>query len=169
MGGRLGPAPGGDLARPAGGGAFAALLGLAGTGLARHVQRRGADPAWRELRGPMTAFGRGRNRWNAPVPTVIPSMGLTLTADQLRLVAVRNGFAMRDVDGEPLFGAQPFKVTWRACCWSSTRASTGSPPAQPTPDGDRARVRGRPSDQRWRLVAAARAADWVLLNHRLAG
>src|ERR1035441_10266420 len=48
----------------------------------------------------------------APVTTVVPSMGLILTADQLRLAAIRNGFALRDADGEALFGAQPFGVDW---------------------------------------------------------
>src|SRR5262249_38439836 len=64
------------------GGAFAALLGLLGTGLLGRFAVAGADPVWRELRGPLSAFGPIRSKWNAPVPTVIPSMGLTLTADQ---------------------------------------------------------------------------------------
>jgi hypothetical protein len=94
------------------GGAFAALLALLGTGVTGVYRTATADPAWRETRGPLSAFGGAPNRWNAPVPTVVPSMGLILTADQLRLAAIRNGFALRDADGEALFGAQPFGVDW---------------------------------------------------------
>src|SRR5208283_3773803 len=51
------------------GGAFAAILGLLGTGLLGEVQVDGSPSVlWRELRGPMDAFGRVRNLWNAPVP-----------------------------------------------------------------------------------------------------
>ncbi len=67
---------------PANGGAFAALLGLAGTGL-DGVFSAGGAPAWREIRDEMNPFGPERDRTNCPVPTVIPSMGLTLTPQQL--------------------------------------------------------------------------------------
>src|SRR5262249_5461152 len=39
------------------GGAFAALLGLLGTGLLGELSVEGIDPAWRELRGALSAFG----------------------------------------------------------------------------------------------------------------
>ena len=98
------PRPSGD--------AFSALLGLAGTGLLGEYRVGGGDLVWRETRGPLTAFGRERDAHNAPVPTVLPALDLALRPDQLRFVGVRNGFALRDRDGEPLGGAQPFSVRW---------------------------------------------------------
>lgn len=95
------------------GGAFAALLGLAGTGLlAEFSVDRGKTTAWREVHGPLSAFGPERDERNAPVPCVVPSPALTLTPEQQRFAAVRNGFALRDADGEPLGGGQPFQVRW---------------------------------------------------------
>ena len=116
----------------------------------------------------MTAFGRGRNRWNAPVPTIIPSTGLTLTADQLRLVAVRNGFAMRDVDGEPLFGAQPFRVSWQGVLLIEHPGEYRFTAGEPTPDGTEPEFE-QADDQRWRLVLRRGQKSWVLLNHRWRG
>ncbi|MFD0823496.1 hypothetical protein ACFQ0D_35425, partial [Micromonospora zhanjiangensis] len=125
------------------GGAFAALLGLLGTGLVgeigappaddgdddRHHHHRDEDDDaegedeeaaptgpvglwWREVRGPLTAFGGARDAGNAPVPTVIPALDLQLTPQQSRYVALRNGLALLDAGGEPLGGAQPFAVRW---------------------------------------------------------
>ncbi|WP_344927701.1 neuraminidase-like domain-containing protein [Streptosporangium carneum] len=97
-----------------GGGAFAALLGLTGTGLTgEYTPADSAGPLlWREVRGPMSAFGDTRNANNAPVPTVVPAMDLELTPRQLRYLSVRNGLALLDDDGEPLGGAQAFTVRW---------------------------------------------------------
>src|SRR5262249_50623763 len=70
--------------RPSGG-AFAALLGLIGTGLLGEFHAIGKDdegnhdPLWRENRGPLTAFGHVRDEHNAPVPTIIPALDLELS------------------------------------------------------------------------------------------
>jgi hypothetical protein len=139
---------------PPTGGAFAALLGLAGTGLLGELSVAGHDPAWRETRGPLTAFGRGRNRWNAPVPTVIPSPDLTLTPEQQRFAAVRNGFALRDVNGEPLLGEEPGRY----------RFAAGAPtPNGQLPDEEAA------EDKRWRVTIRRGQKSWILLNHEWGG
>ena len=65
------------------------------------------------MRGPLRAFGHDRDRENAPVPTIIPSMGLVLTPKQMKSVTVRNGFAMQDSGGRWLGGAEGFEVSWR--------------------------------------------------------
>src|SRR6185295_10556329 len=79
---------------PPSGGAFAALLGLLGTGLRGELSTHGSDSlVWREMRGPMDAFSAVQNAWNAPVPTLLPAMDLSLTPDQLRYAGIRNGFA----------------------------------------------------------------------------
>jgi hypothetical protein len=57
-----------------GAGAFAALLGLTGTGLMGEFSTAGGQVIWREIRGPLAAFGDVRNDYNAPVPTIIPAL-----------------------------------------------------------------------------------------------
>ena len=57
------------------GSAFAALLGLTGTGLLREYTPAGGSVMWRDVSGPLSGFGRERDRENCPVPAVIPSVG----------------------------------------------------------------------------------------------
>ncbi|HEV2376506.1 MAG TPA: neuraminidase-like domain-containing protein, partial [Streptosporangiaceae bacterium] len=144
------------------GSAFAALLGLAGTGLLGEYRTAGTDPAWRELRGPLTAFGEEQDEHNCPVPTVLPPLGLTLTSQQLRLAAVRNGFAMRDSDGEPLGGAAPFSVRWSGVLLverpGEYRFHAGAP-GEDGPDFDAAQ------DNRWRVVLQRGQRTWEVLSH----
>jgi hypothetical protein len=101
---------------PANGGSFAALLGLAGTGLDVSFTAGGVA-AWRDIGDSMNVFGQVRDRENCPVPTVIPAMGLTLTPQQLAHVSVRNGLAMADVTDEWLGGAQGFEAKWHGVLW----------------------------------------------------
>jgi len=69
------------------GGAFAAINGLVGTGLLGEYYylkdgklNYDADGnitdelLWREVRGPMTAFGNSENNTNSPVPSIIPPL-----------------------------------------------------------------------------------------------
>jgi len=147
------------------GGAFAALLGLAGTGLTGEFAAGGTDPAWRELRGPLGAFGHSRNLFNAPVSTVIPSMDLSLTAEQERFATVRNGFAMRNSDGERLFGAQPFTIRWQGALLVERSGEYRFEAGGPT-------NRGRSPDfeaaegQHWLVTLRRGQRTWSVLNHR---
>ncbi|HEV3076950.1 MAG TPA: neuraminidase-like domain-containing protein, partial [Thermoanaerobaculia bacterium] len=146
------------------GGAFAALLGFAGTGLLGELSVAGGTTVWREVRGPLSAFGHERNERNAPVPGVLPSLGLTLTADQLRFAASRNGFALRDANGEPLGGGQPFRVRWSGTLLvehgGKYRFCAGAPrPEEAEPDFEAA------EDLRWRLTLGRGQKTWVVLNH----
>ncbi|WP_431970063.1 neuraminidase-like domain-containing protein [Nocardia sp. bgisy134] len=150
------------------GSSFAALLGLVGTGLTGAFSVAGLDPAWREMSGPLTAFGAGRNAWNAPAPTVVPEMGLTLTPHQLRKVAVRNGFALRDVDGEPLFGAQPFTVTWTGALLVEAGGRYEFAAGDPTPDGVEPDCECC-EDHRWRVTLRRGQRSWILLNRGWSG
>jgi hypothetical protein len=150
------------------GGAFAALLGLAGTGLLGEFTVEGHMTVWREVRGPLSAFGHVRDQWNAPVPTVLPSLGLTLTPDQQRFVALRNGFALRDVNGEPLGGAQPFRVRWSGVLLvehsGHYRFHAGAPaPHEQEPDFEAA------ERHRWRVTLGRGQKTWILLNHHWPG
>jgi receptor-binding and translocation channel-forming TcA subunit of Tc toxin/ABC toxin-like protein len=151
-----GPAPAG--------GAFAALLGLTGTGLLGEFGASGG-PAWRELRGPLTAFGRERDETNSPVPTVLPSPGLRLSAHQLHVAGIRNGYAMADADGTPLGGAEPFCVSWRGVLLverhGEYRFYAGAP-AQGKPDAAAAR------HNRWRVTVCRGQKTQVVLSHGFA-
>ena len=93
-------------------GAFAALLGLVGTGLLG-TYRRGVDApiAWQEVRSRMGAFGEARNAMNAPVPTLIPSMSLGLNEQQQQFLGIRNGFGMDPETGEVLGGLEEYVYT----------------------------------------------------------
>jgi hypothetical protein len=139
-----------------GGGAFAALLGLVGTGLLGEYRTLGGDPVWREVRGPMSAFGRIRDAHNAPVPTVLPAMSLTLTPDQHRHVDVRNGFALRDRDGEPLGGAERFTVRWKGSLLIEHSGEYRFSAEAPADDG-------------WRVVLRRGRRTWAVLAHGLPG
>ncbi|KAF2272052.1 uncharacterized protein EI97DRAFT_237584 [Westerdykella ornata] len=96
------------------GSAFSALLGLTGTGILGEFKTKGsAKTVWKEIRGPMSAFGCFLDESNVPVPTVIPALDLVTTAEQQLNVTFRNGLALDDDTAKQLGGAQPFSVTWK--------------------------------------------------------
>lgn len=161
------PAPTYPL-QPAGG-AFAAILGLLGTGLLGTFTPHGAStPVWRDARGPLNAFGAARNRVNAPVATVLPAMDLTLTLAQKRFVDVRNGFAFSDADGTPLGGAERFVVRWEGVLQVDHGGSYRFHAGAPTPEGDVPNFEAA-EPYRWRLTLRRGQKSWVVLNHRWAG
>ncbi len=150
-----GPAPSG--------GAFAALLGLTGTGLLGEISTLPADAdagddgvlMWRELRGPMDAFGDAEDAWCAPAPTVVPAMGLALTAEQARFLGVRNGFAFAHADGAPMGGAEGVRVRWRGALLIEDGGLHGF--WAEGADGVRWRVTLRRGHKRWVLLSR----DWA--------
>jgi hypothetical protein len=157
-------------APPPAGSALAALLGLAGTGLLGEFAPAGADPgtspAWRETRGPLSAFTRELDSRNCPVPTVLPSLGLTLTPEQLRVAGIRNGFAFGDADGEPLGGAEPFSARWTGVLLVERRGEyrfQAGAPGEDEPDFEAAQR------DRWRVTLRRGQKTWVLLSHGHAG
>lgn len=95
-------------------GAFAALLGLVGTGLLG-TYRRGMDApiAWQEMHSPMGAFSDAKNAMNAPVPTHIPSLSLVLNEEQQRFLGIRNGFGVDPNTGKVLGGLEEYVYTLR--------------------------------------------------------
>lgn len=152
--------------RPSGG-AFGALLGLTGTGrlgeFHTSTEHHEGEPVWRENRGPLSAFGQVRNEHNAPVPTVIPALDLELGPAQLRHVGLRNGFAFRDTDGEPLGGAQPFTVRWTGMLLVDHRGAYRFHAGTPTsPDEDPDFTRSHHS--RWRVRIGRGQRTWTVLN-----
>lgn len=154
--------------RPSGG-AFAALLGLRGTGLLGEYRTAAGDLVWRETRGPLTAFGRERDALNAPVPTVLPALDAAIAPDQARFAAVRNGFALRERDGEPLGGAQPFRVRWTGVLLVEHRGEYrfhAGPPLDPGGEPWHetfAEARAACAD-RWRVTLRRGQRTWTLLD-----
>jgi Tc toxin complex TcA C-terminal TcB-binding domain len=149
------------------GGAFAALLGLTGTGLFGRVTAQGVL-AWEEVRGPMRAFGRVRNDQNTPYPTILPGLDLALSSAQLKFAILRNGLALRDGDGDRLGGAEGFSVVWQGVLLVEHPGTyeffAGAPTERGSlPDCEAA---GR---QRWRVTLQRGQKTWLLLNHRMPG
>ncbi|MFI0484414.1 neuraminidase-like domain-containing protein [Actinomadura sp. 9N215] len=159
-----------------GAGAFAALLGLRGTGVVgeyRPDTPRGAL-RWREVRGPLDAFGDVRNAANAPVPTVLPAMDLELTEEQERYVSVRNGLALLDATGEPLGGAEPFAVRWHGVLLVEHAGVYRFNAGQPSDDGhDHDHDPDEHGDwcegRRWLVVLRRGQRTWAVLNHGMPG
>lgn len=133
------------------GGAFAALLGLCGTGLPGELRFESGGLAWRELRGPAEAFGGEENLGNAPIPTVLPSMGLSLTPGQERFVFLRNGFAgSNPPDTVLLGGADGYTVRWRGLLLVDEPGDYSFWAGAPTPEGEPPDFAAA-ADKRWRV------------------
>jgi hypothetical protein len=147
-----------------GGGAFAALLGLTGTGLLGEICPEGAGPAWREVRGPMNAFGHEKNVANCPVPTILPATGLKLTKEQERFVTARNGFALKDRDGAFLGGAQGFSVRWSGVLLVENEGTYEFRAGAPTPHSEAPDVEAA-EHHRWRVALRRGQRVWIVLNH----
>ena len=82
--------------------------------------------AWREVRGPLEAFGHERDITNSPVPAILPALGLSAAASPL--VAVNNGYAVRNSDGLRLEARRQSGSAGRECSWSRVRVSMRSTP-----------------------------------------
>ncbi|HEU4583744.1 MAG TPA: neuraminidase-like domain-containing protein [Polyangiaceae bacterium] len=151
------------------GGAFSALLGLVGTGLAGEIRPSGADVLlFRELRGPLDAFGELRNRYNAPFPTSMPELAFELSAAQLRFVGIRNGFALDNDDADRLGGAEGFCITWRGVLLVEGSGSYEFQAGAPTPDGEPPSLEGS-ACQCWKVTLAQGQRSWVVLSHEGSG
>ena len=150
------------------GGAFAALLGLTGTGLLMEFTPAGGSVIWRDLSGPLYAFGRERDHSNCPLPTIIPSLGLTLTAAQLQNVTIQNGIAADGVSGAWLGGAQGFGVKWTGVLLVDRDGVYEFCAGAPTDQGDRPNMEAEESCQ-WRVTLTRDGKTRVLLNHNWPG
>jgi Tc toxin complex TcA C-terminal TcB-binding domain len=147
------------------GGAFAALLGLTGTGMLAEYSDAAKTLRWREVRGGVDAFGPEENAWNAPIPTIMPSIGFTFSPEQLRFAAVRNGFAMANTDGAMLGGAEPFTLSWKGLLLVEQEGRYGFSAGAPTPVGEVPDFEKVDQSHRWRVILKRGQKTWVLLNH----
>ncbi|MCY7282514.1 MAG: insecticidal toxin complex protein, partial [Cyanobacteria bacterium CAN_BIN43] len=147
------------------GGAFAALLGLTGTGMVAEYFDASQTLRWRELRGGVDAFGPEENAWDAPIPTILPSMGFTFSPEQLRFAAVRNGFAMANTNGAALGGAEPFTLRWQGLLLIEQEGRYGFSAGAPTPAGEVPDFEQVDQSHRWRVTLKRGQRTWVLLAH----
>jgi hypothetical protein len=145
--------------------AFAALLGITGTGMLAEYFDTNQTLRWREVRGGADAFGPEENDWNAPIPTILPSMEFTFSPEQLRFAAVRNGFAMANTDGAILGGAEPFKLRWQGLLLIENEGQYGFSAGAPTAPGDMPDFEKVDQSHRWRVILKRGQRTWVLLAH----
>jgi receptor-binding and translocation channel-forming TcA subunit of Tc toxin/ABC toxin-like protein len=150
------------------GNALAALLGLAGTGLIGAYRPESGSIAWRDVSGPLSAFGRERNHENCPVPTVLPSPTTALTPQQLLYASVHNGFLMKDATGAWLGGAEGFSVTWSGALLVEQAGTYEFWAGAPTPEEERPDFEAA-EHRRWRVVLRRGQRTWVILSHHWPG
>jgi hypothetical protein len=150
------------------GSAFAALLGLTGTGLLREFTPAGGSVIWRDVSGPLGGFGRERDRDNCPVPTMIPSLALTLTPAQLANVTIQNGLAAEIASGAWLGGAQGFTVKWTGALLVDREGEYEFCAGAPTEECERPDER-RVEPCQWRVTLTRGGRTRVVLNHNWPG
>ena len=165
------------------GGAIAALLGLVGTGLLGEYQiplpqtddktpsssgTTGTtyQDVWREVRGPLEAFGHERDRTNSPVPTILPALGLSPTPTPL--VTFNNGYAITISDGQRLGGAEAIRVRWSGVLLVEHEGEYRFHAGAPAPDEEEPCVE-RAKDSQWRITLARGTKTWLVLNHHWSG
>ncbi len=150
------------------GGAFAALLGLLGTGLVAEYKADGGTVVWRDVSGSLDGFGMTRDRDNAPVPTVLPSLAAALTPQEAAFAGIRNGFLVRSSDAALLGGAQGFDVTWSGCLLIDEEGTYEFWAGAPTPDHEQP-DHEQVETWQWRMVLKRGPRTWVILSHRWPG
>ena len=165
------------------GGAIAALLGLIGTGLLGEYEpvqsqnNQGPVPApgdgpssqqmlWREVRGPLEAFGHERDVTNSPVPTVLPALDLSPAANPL--VVFQNGYANKSGDGLRFGGAEAFRVRWSGALLIEFEGEYAFHAGAPTPEGERPDFEKAQKSQ-WRVILTRGQKTWTVLNHQWPG
>jgi hypothetical protein len=150
------------------GSALAALLGLAGTGLAVQYRRDGGTTVWRDISDGLSGFGHERNRHNTPVPTVLPALDATLTPQQLHYASVHNGMLMNDATDTFLGGAQGFTATWSGTMLIDREGTYEFWGGAPTPGEERPDMEPCECHQ-WRVVIRRGQRTWVILSHHWDG
>ncbi|MDR3735403.1 MAG: hypothetical protein P4L10_07690, partial [Acidobacteriaceae bacterium] len=145
------------------GGAFAALLGLTGTGLLGELSTLEGKLLWREMQGPFCAFANARDQENTPVPTIMPQLGYTPPMAP-ELVSIHNGFAVRDMDGSSLGGAQGYQAQWSGVLLVDREGRYEFDARVPqTRNGKSESHEDRRS---WKVVLSRNQKTWLLLkNH----
>jgi hypothetical protein len=146
-------------------GAYAALLGLLGTGLLREYSPAADAVVWRDVCGPLSGFGSDRNSRNCPLPTVIPALDLALAAGQSQFVNLLNGFGIKNADGTWLGGGEGFVVNWTGALLIEHGGRYEFCAGGPTGAGERPDMKAA-EFQKWRITLKRGQRTWILLSHR---
>lgn len=153
---------------PPSGGALAALLGIAGTGLIAEYTPDGGPLAWRSLCRTLSGFGRELDEQNCPVPCVLPAMGASLTPEQMKHVSIHNGFLIKDSSGAWLGGGQGFEVRWHGALLVENEGTYEFWGGAPTP-GDEKPDFEAAEHHRWRMILKRGQRTWIPLSHHWMG
>ncbi len=148
------------------GGAFAALIRLAGTGLLGEV-RNASGEAWPQVTGAMDVFAPASNHWNAPIPTIISKLDFALPAAEHEFALIRNGIAIREADGLPLAGAEGFTARWSGVLIVEKSGTYTFLAGAPTPDCERPDFE-KCNHNKWRVNLRRGQKTFRLLNYRWA-
>ncbi len=146
------------------GGAFAALLGLVGTGLIAEYTPAGGAVAWRDVGRGLSILDRERDKENCPVPTVLPAIDLVLAPPQMQFLSVLNGFAMKDVTDTWIGGAQGFDVRWSGALLIEREGSYEFSAELPKAERERPHWEGTGGRQ-WKITLKRGQRFWILLAH----
>jgi len=148
-------------------GAFAALLGLCGTGLTVQYAPSGQPALWWDQSGPSEEFGEARDNRNAPVPTLIPAIQ-PAPGTPSAYVELVNGFAFSDRGDSDLGGAEGFTVQLDGVLLVEHEGRYRFSAGAPTAPGERPSLE-HAEHWSWRVTLRRGASDWVLLSHRWPG
>jgi hypothetical protein len=151
------------------GSAFAALLGLVGTGLyGKYSDPKSSTQEWAEMRGPLDGFGRPEDEWDTPVPTVVPALAAGSAIPASELVVFKNGFLLSDALGEAVSGVQPFEVEWTGELLVKRPGQYEFFACEPRKH-DGLRVFKGDDCQRWMVKLSRGQKTWSLLNNSWVG
>jgi len=162
------------------GGAIAALLGLIGTGLLGEYEiptPQAGDKtapssgtpgpayqdAWREVRGPIEAFGHERDHTNSPVPTILPALNLSPALTPA--VTFNNGYAIKNGDGRKLGGAEAIRIHWSGVLLVEREGEYRFHAGMPAPEEHE--KGGEPTgDSQWRVTLTRGTKTLLVLNQQ---
>jgi hypothetical protein len=119
---------------------------------------------WRDVRGPLEAFGHQRDEINSPVPTVLPPLALSLAGPP---VTVQNGYATLP-DGRRLGGGGGFRVCWSGILLVEHEGEYGFHAGTPAPDGEMPHAHHAETAQ-WRVTLQRGSKPFLVLNHQWPG
>lgn len=148
------------------GGGYAAILGLIGTGMLAEYSIPAAGKIWREVRGGTDIFGQEENEWNAPLPTVLPAMNLAVPSDLSKFISFHNGFALANLNGDNVGGAQSYSLQWKGLVLIDHGGNYSFMAGAPTENGEVPNFDGIRSDHSWRVTLSRGQKTWIVLNHQ---
>jgi len=149
------------------GGGYAAILGLIGTGMLAEYSVPGSGLVWRDVRGGTDIFGQEENDWNCPVPTILPAINPAVPPDDLsKFISFRNGFALGNLSGENVGGAEAYSLQWKGLVLIDHGGNYSFMAGAPTENGELPDFDGIKSNHSWKVTLSRGQKTWIVLNHQ---